>query len=216
MHQGKLRFYATIKHHMLIRIFVKPLWSALKIKNKANRTKLQDDIANYKKQRSFLVKLNRDSKLHCFENIEISTNSKPFGNESKLYFSDKHAHGGSNTIFNNSNEVIKKETLPVKNDEIAKTFNKHFAETVETLNTFEWPPNNMDLLNDQLTAIKKIENHPSAMKLKSKYNFQEKFSFKPVPVNYVESIIKNIPNNKAAVGEVPLHILNNLVWLTEC
>ena len=132
MHQGKLRFYATIKHHMLIRIFVKPLWSALKIKNKANRTKLQDDIANYKKQRSFLVKLNRDSKLHCFENIEISTNSKPFGNESKLYFSDKHAHGGSNTIFNNSNEVIKKETLPVKNDEIAKTFNKHFAETVET------------------------------------------------------------------------------------
>ena len=45
------------------------------------------------------------------------------------------------------------------------------------------------------------------MKLKSKYNFQEKFSFKPVPLNYVEGIIKNIPNNKAARGEIHLHIL---------
>ena len=45
------------------------------------------------------------------------------------------------------------------------------------------------------------------IKLKSKYNFQEKFSFKPVPVKYVESIIKNIPNIRAAGGELPLHIL---------
>ena len=76
------------------------------------------------------------------------------------------------------------------------------------MNTFEWPSNNTDLLNDQLTdIIKKFQNHPSIKKLKSKYNFQEKFSFKSVPVNYVESIIKNIPNNKAARGEIPLHIL---------
>ena len=86
--------------------------------------------------------------------------------------------------------------------------NKHFAETLETLNTFEWPSNNTDLLNYQLTAIIiKFQNHPSIMKLKSKYNFQEKFSFKPVPVKYVENIIKNIPNNKATGGEIPLHIL---------
>ena len=45
------------------------------------------------------------------------------------------------------------------------------------------------------------------MKVKSKFNFQDKFSFKPVPVSYVESIIKNIPNNKAAGGEIPLRIL---------
>ena len=44
------------------------------------------------------------------------------------------------------------------------------------------------------------------MKLKSKYDFQEKISFKPVPMKYVESIIKNTPN-KAAEGEIPLHIL---------
>ena len=100
----------------------------------------------------------------------------------------------------------------VKNDEIAKTFSKHFTETVETFNTFEWPSNNTNLLNDRFTAIiKKFQNHPSTKKLKSKYNFQGKFSFKLVPVNYVESIIKNIPNNKVAGREIPLHILKGKV-----
>ena len=101
------------------------------------------------KQRNLVVNLNRDSKLRYFDDIEISKNSKPFWNECKPYFSNKHAHGDFKIILiekekitNNSNEVIKKETLPVKNDEIARTFNKHFAETVETLNTFEWSSNN--------------------------------------------------------------------------
>ena len=171
----------------------KAIMKRSKLTNKANRTKPQDDIAKYKKQRNLVVKLNRDSKLHYFDNIEISKNSKPFWNECKPYLSNKHAHGDSKIILiekeevtNNSDEVIKKETLLVKNDEIAKTFNKHFAGTVETSNTFEWPPSNTDLLNDQLTAIiKKFQSHPSIKKVKCKYNFQEKFSFKSVPVNYV-------------------------------
>ena len=80
-----------------------------------------------------VVKLNRDAKLRYSDNTEISKNSKPFWNEYKPYFSNKHAHGDSKIILtekeeitNNSNEVIKKETLLVKNDEIPKTFNKHF------------------------------------------------------------------------------------------
>ena len=48
---------------------------------------------------------------------------------------------------------MKKEILVVNNDEIAKTFNKHFGETVETLNTSEWPLNNTDLLNDNLLLL---------------------------------------------------------------
>ena len=68
-------------------------------------------------------------------------------------------------------------------------------------------PQITDLLNDQHTAIiKKLQNHSNIMKLKSKYNFQDKFSFKLVPVKYVENIIKNNPNNKAVRGEIPLHI----------
>ena len=70
------------------------------------------------KQRNLVVKLNRDSKLRYFGNIETSKKSKHFSNESKPYFSNKHAHGDSKIILieiekitNNSNTVIIKETL---------------------------------------------------------------------------------------------------------
>ena len=110
-----------------------------------------------------VVKLNRDSR-HCyFENTETSKNSKPFWNECKPQFSNKNAYDDSTIILiekekltNNSNEVIKKENLLVHNDKIAKTFDKHFTETVETLNIFEWSSNNKDLLNDQLNRYHKI------------------------------------------------------------
>ena len=62
--------------------------------------------------------------------------------------------------------------------------------------------------NEKLTTIiKKIKNHPSIMKIKSKYAIQEKFSIKPVTVKDVENIIKNMSNNKASGGEIPLNIL---------
>ena len=76
----------------------KAIMKRSKFKNKANRTKLQDDIAKYKKQRNLVVKLNRDSKLRYFDNIEISKNSRPFWNECKPYFSNKHVHGDSKIV----------------------------------------------------------------------------------------------------------------------
>ena len=67
-----------------------------------------------------------------------------------------------------------------------------------------------------LLLFKKNQNHASIMKLKSKYNFQEKFSFKPVPVKYVESIIKNIPTIKRLEEKYLYIFLNNAVLLTKC
>ena len=53
--------------------------------------------------------------LRYLDNTETSKNSKPFWNECKPYFSNKHAHGDSKIILiekeeitTNSNEVIKK------------------------------------------------------------------------------------------------------------
>ena len=143
-----------------------------------------------------VVKLNRDSKTQYFDNIKTSKHSKPFWDKCKPYFSNNHAHGDSKiiliekeNIITNKNEVVQEEALLVNNDEVANTLNNHFSETVEKLNTFEWPANekyeNMD--NEKLTTtIKKIENHPSIMKIKSKYAIQEKFSIKPVTVKDVE------------------------------
>ena len=109
-----------------------------------------------------VIKLNRDSKLRYFDNRDTSKSSKLFWSECeyKPYFSNKYVYSDCKIILiekekvtNNSNEVIKKETLLINNDEIAESFNKHLRETIETSNTFEWLSNNEDLLKEQLIAI---------------------------------------------------------------
>ena len=81
---------------------------------------------------------------------------------------------------------------------------------MEKVNKFKWPSSekNENINNQKLTTIiKKFQNHPSIMKIKSKYAIQEKFSVKSVTVKDIENIIKNMPNNKASGGETPLNIL---------
>ena len=198
------------------------------LKPKASRTKQREDITKYKKQRNLVVRLNRETKLHYFNNLETSKNSKPFWDKCRPYFSKKHAHGDSKIILiekeeitTNTNDIVQKETLLVNNDEIPKTFNQHFAEMVEKLNTFGLPSNNEDLTEEALTKIiKKFKNHPSIVKIKNKYLIKEKFSLQPVSVKDVENVIKNIPSNKASGGDIPIQILKQSGFtyqiLTDC
>ena len=93
--------------------------------------------------------------------------------------------------------------------------NNHFSETVEKLNTFEWPSNEKyeNMHNDKLTTvIKKFENHPSIMKIKSKYAIQETFSIKPITVKDVENIIKNMRLEEKYL----LTFLSNVDLLIKC
>ena len=69
---------------MLVKSFARPLRSALK--RKASRTKQQEDIRKYKKERNLVVKLNRETKPHFFENLETSKKSKPFWDKFDLIF----------------------------------------------------------------------------------------------------------------------------------
>ena len=85
-------------------------------KRKASRTKQQEDITKYKKQRNLVVKLNRETKLHYFNNLETLKNSKPFWDKCRLYFSNKHVHGDSKIILiekeeikTNTNETVEKK-----------------------------------------------------------------------------------------------------------
>ena len=96
----------------------------LQLKNKANRTKKLGDITKYKKQQNLLVKLNRETKTQYFDNIQRSKNSKPFWDKCNSYFSNKHDHGDSKIILieklyiiTNKNEVVRKETLLINNDQ---------------------------------------------------------------------------------------------------
>ena len=120
-----------------------------------------------------------------------------------------------------SNSAASPQKIVVKNDEIAKIFNKHFSETVDKLNIFEWPSCESEYTEDQLTnIINKYISHPSIKKIKSNYTIKQKFSFKPVNVKDIENVIKKIPANKVTGGEIPLNVLKQsgftYVMLRDC
>ena len=56
------------------------------LQRKASRTKQQEDITEYKKQRNLVVKLNGETKLHYFNNLETSKSSKPSWDKCRPYF----------------------------------------------------------------------------------------------------------------------------------
>ena len=65
-----------------------------RLKNKANKSQLPANLSKYKKQRNLVVKLNKKHKKEHFENLNVATNSKPFCDKCKLYFSNKYTKGG--------------------------------------------------------------------------------------------------------------------------
>ena len=65
--------------------------------------------------------------------------------------------------------------------------------------------NNEDLTEETLTKIiKKFKNHPSTVKIKTKYLIQERFSFQSVSVKDLEKNIKNTPRNKTSGGDIAI------------
>ena len=87
-----------------------------KLKNKANKTKIDVDIAAYKKQRNYVVALNQKSKYNYFNNLDVSKGVKPFWKTCKPYFSNKHSRGDTSIILIEKNELI------LNNRKIATTF----------------------------------------------------------------------------------------------
>ena len=89
-------------------------------------------------------------------------------------------------------------------------------EAVDKLNAFKWPSCETEDTEDQLIDItNKYKNHPSINKSKSNCTVKQKFSFKPVTVNDVENVIKNVPIKKGNGAGIPLNILKQLRFTYE-
>ena len=61
-----------------------------RLKNRANKTKDPTEIRSYKKQRNYLVNLNKEAKLEYFSKYK-SNGNKPFLVSCKPYFTNKHS-----------------------------------------------------------------------------------------------------------------------------
>ena len=103
-----------------------------KLKNIANKTKNTSDIMKYKKQRNYVVQLNKKAKLEYFNNFDSSQESKPFWVKCKSYFSNKHGKADTDIVLHEKGDAI------FKNKKIANTFNEYFGSIVESLDVHIW------------------------------------------------------------------------------
>ena len=187
-----------------------------KLKNKANKTKDPTDIKNYKKQRNYVVNLNKEAKLEYFSKYE-SDDNKPFWIRCKAYFTNKHSKDDTDIMLSENGELI------LKNKEIANTFNDHFGSIVVNLGLDHWDDHSLSPTkgDDRIdNIIKRYKNHPSIKGIRAKFNSVRVSSFQPVSVDDVKTVIRDLKNNKSAGGEIPIQILKESEFtfgiLTNC
>ena len=194
----------------------KAIMKRSRLKNKANKSKKPIDISNFKKQRNYVVNLNKQANFEYFSSYN-STDSKLLWVNCKPYFSNKYSKADTDIVLNENGDSI------LKNKEIAKAFNDYFGTIVDNLDLHHWegktssPSNTSDKING---IIKNYEKHPSIWNMKTKYRGISNFSFRPVSVEEVKKIIRDLKTNKAVGGEIPTKILKECEFtfdvLTNC
>ena len=148
-----------------------------RLKNKANKTKADVDIAAFKKQQNYVVALDLKSKCNYFNNLDANKAVKPFWKTCKPYFSNKPSRGDTSMILILKNELI------LKSRKAGTNFNNYFAKIVPFLNLFKWPGNVKSLPNNRGiigSIVLKFHNHLSVKMIKNKFRKITKFSFQQV------------------------------------
>ena len=125
-------------------------------------------IKLYKKQRNYVVNLSRKVKTEYFQKHMLhGASSKNFRKFFKPFFSNK------TTNFDDKIILVEKGEVVSKNEEIATHSNNYFNDITKGLNIKKWCIS--DKLSDDppVNAIRKYENHPSIIKIKSSVETDE-------------------------------------------
>ena len=193
----------------------KAIMETSRLKNKPNKSKQPTDIASYKKQRNLVVSLNRQSKLDYFNPISSSKDTKPFWKQCKSYFSNKHATGDYKIM------LIENDKMILDNESVSEKFNNYFSQIVDSLDLYEFSSKPSREYAEEIdNIVSKFKTHPSIVKIKKHFKTNTTSSFSPTSKDAIVAVIKDLQNNKATGGEIPLNILNisNFTFheLTEC
>ena len=107
-----------------------------------------------------------------------------------------------------------------ENIKIAKTFNSFFETVTDSLNLFSCS-SKVDVCDDKVQGIMlNFSNHSNILKVKEKFQLNERFSFQHVSEATVRKVVKNVPSNKIPAGEICIKILKEskfcFLELTNC
>ena len=89
------------------------------------------------------------------------------------------------------------------------TENMKIAKIVHSLELFDWQLQSNISYDKVQSIIKRFSNHPSIIKIKYKFKLNKNFSFQCVSEATVRKVVKSLPSDKAAAGEIPVNILKN-------
>ena len=102
---------------------------------------------------------------------------------------------------------MEKGEVVSKNEKIATFFNNYFNDITEGLNIKKWSIS--DKLSDDplVNAIRKYENHPSIIKIKSSAETAQLFAFNFVSSYDISEIINSMDSTKKTSGAIPIKIV---------
>ena len=172
------------------------------LKKRANISNNPEIIKLYKKQRNYVVNLSRKVKTEYFQkHMPHGASSKNFWKFFKPFFSNK------TTSFDNKIILVEKGEVVSKDEEIATQFNNYFNDITKRLNIKKWSIS--DKLSDDplVNAIRKYENHPSIIKIKSSVETTQLFDFKFVSSDDISKIINSLDPTKRKIGAIPTKIV---------
>ena len=191
----------------------KEIFMRSRFKNTFNKTGLESDWNRYKKQRNYVCGLIKKEKKSFFSNIKINSNEKDFWKACKPFLVNKSITANERLVLNNDGMLMSNEY------DVVRIFNLYFSNILSTLDITHWNPINLiSRVSNSNLLYPEYNNHPSIIKIKNYYRYEEKFKFKHVEPKQVFDIINKL---KKGSGEIPIYILKLIKttctsYITDC
>ena len=104
--------------------------------------------------------------------------------------------------------LIENNKMLLNNEEVAKEFNQYFGHITDSLDMYEFPDVRVCEGRDDIdNIVYKFRNHSNIIKIKERYKVKENVSFRPATTEEIKTIIRDLPTDKAAGGEIPVNVL---------
>ena len=109
--------------------------------------------------------------------------------------------------------LIENDKMILDNASVSEKLNNYFSQIVVSLDLYEFFSKPHRKYADEIdNIVSKFKTHSSIVKIKKHFKIKTTFSFSPTSKDEIVAIIKGLQNNKAAGGEIPLHILKKSIF----
>ena len=177
-----------------------------RLKNRANKTKSASDMALYRRQRNFVVALNKKTKRSFFANAQCS--QKGFWKAVSPYFGKKGDNSKERILLVENNKIVSDE------GQLATIFNVYFNSITDSLEIPEIPGLNAVTDDPVLNSIVKFSSHPSINIISDTVGDGEKFEFSKISRETLIKEVIALNPRKAVSGTIPIKALKAAIY--EC